>query len=289
MRLFDLHCDTLTELFDRGETIERSTCHIRKEYIDGFEKYGQVFAVFSKVGLDDEGCYKRFFEIADKFCEFLQEEDHILSVEDGRLLAGDISRLEALYGAGVRILTPLWGGVTCIGGAFDTDEGLTPFGNNVIRECHRLGIIPDISHASKKSTAQILDITESEGKTAIASHSNAWGVCHHERNLRDEDALMIKDLGGVVGISLYPPHLCKGVASSESVLSHIEYYLTLMGEDSVCMGADLDGIDVTPVDITCLSDMENLYNTLLRHNYSEALVNKLFYDNASKFIGKYFK
>lgn len=302
MKLFDLHCDTLTELYDKGEDFERSSCRIAERHYIKFSKYAQVCAVFSKTALDDDGCFERFFNIVNSFenrgvsfcadshsvSEALKKGTpaFILSVEDGRLLSNDLPRLKALRARGVRILTPLWSGVTCIGGAFDTDEGLSDFGMSAVEECFILGIIPDISHASEKSAGQIISLAARRKRPVIASHSNSYSVFPHPRNLRDEAALDIKRSGGVIGISFAPQHLSNGNVSSETVFSHIEHYLSLLGEDSICIGADFDGTDSTPSDITCQGDMGNLYNTMLKHNYPESLADKLFFENAMRFFNE---
>ena len=296
MKIFDLHCDTMTELYDRGETLRSNTCHIKEEYYSDFEDYCQVAAVISSPDLDNGACYKRFFQVVNKaeaegvrFCKSFSDLEKgkpsfILSVEDARLLDGDISRLQSLYDRGVRIVTPLWGGSTCIGGSFDTEEGLTSFGIEVVKECLRLGIIPDISHASVKSAHMILEIGEDAGKAIIASHSNSYSVYPHPRNLSDGKALRVKETGGVIGISLYPPHLGEGEATSETVFRHIDYYTSLLGEDTLCLGADFDGIDTTPTDIKCQKELYNLENTLVNHGYTMEQITKLFYKNAFNFI-----
>lgn len=297
MRLFDLHCDTLTELYDRGESFEENTCHIRSAYFSRFASYSQICAVFSKIGMDNDGCYERFFKVVKYFEErgvtFLRESREaeasktpalFLSVEDGRLLNGDISRLERLYDFGVRFLTPLWGGATCIGGSHDTEDGLTDFGARVISECFRLGIVPDISHASEKSADEILSAGEGAGKAVIASHSNAFGVFPHMRNLKDAAALRVKALGGIIGVSFAPQHLAGGSASVEDVFRHLDYYLSLVGDGVVALGGDFDGIETTPEGLSCQGELYNLYNTMMKHNYSEELADRLFYKNAADFI-----
>lgn len=105
---------------------------------------------------------------------------------------GSLSRLAALYRAGIRVLTLLWGGNTCIGGSHDTDSGLTPFGRAVVRKCHQIGIIPDISHASVASAEEIIEISLSTGKPCIASHSDSYHVFPHTRNLSDRHFLAIR-------------------------------------------------------------------------------------------------
>lgn len=303
MRYFDLHCDTLTELFDRGESLENSSCHISEKSISSFEKYAQVFAVFSKVGMPDGDCYERFSEYVKSFKEKNKAEfcttgedlksrldtssrAYILSVEDARLLDGDISRVKTLYDAGVRLITPLWMGVTCIGGSFDTDDGLTDFGKLAVNEFIKLGIIPDISHASRRSADEILSIAEELSRPVLASHSNAFTVYPHRRNLTDSEAVRVKASGGIVGISFAPQHLCEGKAGVSDILRHIDHYVSLIGEGCVAFGCDFDGIGNTPDKISGQKDMYAVYEEMARHGYRDDTINKIFYENAYRFFAK---
>ena len=301
MRYFDLHCDTLTELFDRGESLEDSSCHVSEKAISSFEKYAQVFAVFSKVGMADSNCYERFKSCvksfkeknAVKFCttgeEIKSELDtsrraYILSVEDARLLDGDISRVKVMYDAEVRLITPLWMGETCIGGSFDTDEGLSDFGKLAVYKIIKLGIVPDISHASRRSADEIMTIAEELDRPVIASHSNSFTVYPHRRNLTDDEAVRVKESGGIVGISLAPQHLCDGKAGVSDILKHIDHYVSRIGDGHVAFGCDFDGIETTPDKISKQKDMSVIAEEMARHGYTDDTINKIFYENAYRFF-----
>lgn len=297
MRLFDLHCDSATALFDKGENLSTSTCHISKDSISSFSSYSQIFAIFSKPNTSDDDCYKRFFDVTDRFtsenyiefCEnadALSERKHnfILSVEDARLLGCDISRLDALYSRGVRVLTPLWSGVTCIGGSFDTNGGLTHFGKQVVIRCCELGIIPDISHASERSAKEIVEISAQYGSPVIASHSDSYSVNPHPRNLNDALADDIKSLGGLVGICLHAPHLGEGNVTAETVVRHIDYFCSLIGHEVLALGCDFDGTDSLPCGIRSQSDLYMIADELLRRGYREDLIDSIFYKNAYNFF-----
>ena len=297
MDYFDLHCDTATKLFDSDETLDRTECYVRREYFRNFNAYGQVFAVFSKPGIPDDGCYERFFDVADSFekkngISFrLWRDDvtpdgnnYILSVEDGRLISGDISRVKKLFDRGVRILTPLWAGVTCIGGSFDTDEGLTKHGADVIKECVSLGIITDISHSSERSADEILDICERSGAPVIASHSDSYSVYPHPRNITDERAKRVASSGGIVGVCLHAPHLAESGADCESVFEHIDRLVSLIGERRVAVGADFDGTDYLPRGVASQKDIYKIADVMLCHNYGEDAVHAIMYGNAFEFF-----
>jgi membrane dipeptidase len=211
----------------------------------------------------------------------------ILAIEDARILAGDISRLDTLAARGVRYATLQWGGLTCIGGSHDTELGLTEFGKAVTHRCFELGIVPDISHASAQSADDILTLAEQVGRPVIATHSNAHAVWGHSRNLRDEHFKRLIALGGIVGLNLCAHHVkdCDrgGYARPEDMLPHIEHFLSLGGERHIAIGGDLDGASL-PEGISTVSDVKLLASAMHQHGYSEDLIRNIFSGNAMNFI-----
>jgi membrane dipeptidase len=218
--LFDLHCDTLSELYNKKLGLTSNSLHISLDKTACYENYGQIAALWSNPDFTPDECYRRFFEITDYFKNQLQntgsyhagiasdgentavsftkgQKTFIYSVEGGTLLNSDLTRLDELFGKGVRILTLVWNQECCIGGAFDTNEGLTPFGEKVAEKCFEIGIIPDISHSSDRSAFQLAQIAEKYSKPFIASHSNSRSVFAHPRNLTDELFNKIMKSGGV--------------------------------------------------------------------------------------------
>lgn len=308
LSLFDTHCDTAYELYHRGVgLVHNSVCHVALDRADCYERYAQYYAVWSDRRLDDESCWNQFSKILAYFKEELAENAHramqittssdleealnagkhaaILAVEDARLLNRNPERIWELRDCGVRYLTLLWGGDTCIGGSHDTQNGLTDFGRSVVRGCFDCGIIPDVSHASEQSAEDALSIAYAHGRPVIASHSNSYAVYPHTRNLRDRHFLAIRELGGIVGISLCPAHLADASLSPvgvEDIFRHVEHYLALGGEDTVCFGADWDGTDLPP-DIAHVGQLTKVADFMVAHNYSDELIEKLFWSNAYRF------
>lgn len=303
---FDLHADTLTELYDRGEDLDRTTCMISRSSINDFGRYAQIFAVFSRHDLSDEACYERFGDVVsgfeqteDSFClnandikEKLESGKcaGILSIEDARLTSCSENKLVSLYNRGVRIVTPLWSGTTCIGGSFDTSEGLTEGGAQIIKKCLSLGIICDISHASRKSTDEILTIAEGFKSPVIASHSNSFKLCAHPRNLTDLEAERVALSGGIIGVSLVPYHLTEsGKASSDDVADHILHFIDVVGEDRVVLGCDFDGISSTPSDVKNQHEIYNLDKAMERRGIASGTREKILFENAYSFFIKNMK
>ena len=304
LNLFDLHCDTPFELYLHGSALEENSHHVSLAGASALPIYTQVMAIWSNSRQDDETAFRSFHKIADYLMHQLERlEDRVkfvrsgeelqkatasarvfLAVEDARILSRRLDRLPVLHARGVRFLTLTWSGESCIGGAFDTDVGLTEFGKSVVENCFSLGIVPDISHASEKTAADTFEIASRVNRPVIATHSCAHAVYGHPRNLRDGQFYEIKRLGGLVGISFCDIHLSdKRPATITDIVRHVEHYTSLGGEDIVCFGTDFDGADM-PMGISCPSDLLKIAEELARLNYTDTQINKLFFENAYNFV-----
>ena len=245
-------------------------------------------AIWSDNERSNEDCYNDFLDIHSNLLKhtslFPSNEHFYMSIEDARLLCGKLERLDSLYDMGVRFLIPMWSGESIIGGAFDTSSGLTDFGKSVVRRCFELGIIPDISHSSLKSANEIFEIAEKYSGPVIASHSCAFSVHEHPRNLRDEQFRRIKEIGGVVGLSFCSYHLVKKNehCGIENILDHINHYLDIGGEDMLCLGADMDGAPM-PEGITGIESIPYLYKKLC-DSFGKDIADKITFKNAYNFV-----
>lgn len=287
MKYFDLHCDTLTSVYDKNESIDHTSCDISLDLTGDFESYTQVLAVWSDPKYTCDELYERFFSVLSHFrAQSLPESfSYLLAVEGGALIGNDISRIDKLFGSGVRILTPLWKGITQIGGAFGENEGLTELGKSAVTRCLELGIVPDVSHASDKSFFDVCEIADRFKKPFIASHSNSRFICDHQRNLSDEMSKIIIDRQGLIGISLYPPHICTSCrADIDDICRHIEHYLELGAERCLCMGCDLDGTDGDlPEGIRKINDVKKIHSRLCKR-FSQETADRIFFENARDFF-----
>lgn len=292
LRIFDLHCDTAYRMYKNKCSFSSDTLALSYEKIKKYNGYTAVFAFWSDDEYGDDECFRIFIKSRDYFLKNMEDYPkatvrYAMAVEDARLLSGSIDRLRVLYTSGVRILTAVWRGCSCIGGAYDVSCGLTPFGKQVIRKCHETGIIPDVSHSSEKTFYDMVDISCAMKRPVIASHSNSYSVCAHPRNLYDSQFSIIKNLGGVVGISMAAEHIAEyREAKIYDVVRHIEHYMSLDGEDCICLGCDYDGIANAPVGLENASKLSNLAEALAKMNYSDKLIDKIFYTNAKSFFDK---
>ena len=296
MRLFDLHCDTPYRIYHEKRAFEDSALQVSAKRLHAFEEAVQVCAIWTDKNLSDKDAYTAFWNIRRAFAEALEEShlpatfSHYLAVEDARLLCGDIERLDLLYGAGVRFLTLMWHGSSSVGGACDTDEPLMPFGHQVVRRCFEIGMVPDVSHASRRVIEEVAELAAAANKPFIATHSNSYTVTPHRRNLTDWHFNLIKSSGGLVGISMAPRHLAKdGHCGIGDVIAHIEHFYEIGGEDCLCLGCDFDGIDDTPAGLEAIDALPRLAAEMTRLGYTDEQVDKLFYLNAKRFADKHIR
>ncbi|MBQ9797401.1 MAG: membrane dipeptidase [Clostridia bacterium] len=305
LSLFDLHCDTAHRMLDEHQPLQSNDLCVSLERASAYEQYVQVMALWTPPAYSDaDGWHYACRMLENLRCDqAIRTEQAVilpnpnlkhtpkvslyLSVEDARILDGQLARVDQLYQMGVRILTPLWAGFTCIGGAHDTDASLTEFGKLAASRAAELGMILDVSHASEASAEELIAIAQSHGRPAIASHSNAYAISPVSRNLRDEQILAIIRTGGLIGINLHAPFLnCERDATVEDVLRHVEYISALGGEETLALGCDMDGCKM-PAQIPDLAHLMCLAETLARHNYSEAFIRGIFYDHSNRFRNTY--
>lgn len=302
--LFDLHCDTPFELYLHGSALEENQHHVSLSGAMELPVYTQVMAIWSNRRQEDDAAFHSFHKIADYLMhELHRNSDRVtlvrdakglesaatqtrvfLAVEDARILAGRLDRLRVLHARGVRFLTLVWGEESCIGGAFDTEKGLTDFGKSVMEECFALGVIPDISHASEQTAEDAFSIAKRFEKPVVATHSCAYSVYPHPRNLRDGQFETVKRLGGIVGVSFCDIHVAeKKPVGIADLLRHIEHYMSLGGEETVAIGTDFDGANM-PDGINRPSDLLKVAEALARLNYTDTQIRKLFFENATRFV-----
>ena len=306
LSLFDLHADTACQMYETEQPLWDNTLAVSLLRAQKYARYIQVMALWTPPEYSDEDGYHRLLAMLD----YLEQDQALLrgkaslvstcpprkfdtpslmlSLEDARVLNGQLHRVTKIAERGIKSVIPLWSGESCIGGAHNTSVGLTDFGKAAVKEMLAHGMLQDISHASEASSDDIFALSAMYKLPVIASHSNAHAICPVSRNLRDWQIRSILDTGGIVGINLYCNFLEQdGNATLDSILLHIDYFLSHGCENALCLGCDMDGAQM-PNDIPNLSHLDRLAEHLLAHGFSNKTVNNLFFENAYRFANKYF-
>lgn len=218
---------------------------------------------------------KRFIELHPKHLGFVTTSKEILEVhKDGRIasligvegghsLGNSLAVLRMLYDLGARYLTITHSCDTPWAKCSNStnDGGLTPFGESVIKEMNRLGMIVDLSHTSVNTAKAALNITKAP---VIFSHSGAFSICNSSRNVPDDVLRLLKSNGGVVMVNFYAYLVsCNASATLGDVIKHIKHIRKVAGISHVGLGAGYDGINNTPSGLEDVSRYPYLLAELL--------------------------
>ncbi|WP_337175298.1 dipeptidase [Paludisphaera sp.] len=241
----------------------------------------------------------------------------LIGIEGGVAIDDSFAELRAFHRLGARYMT-LTHNKTLAWADAATDErkhgGLNEFGERVVAEMNRLGMLVDISHVSAETMADVLRVSKAP---VIASHSSAFALCPVPRNVPDDILSGLKANGGVVMVNFYSaflvPDARKKAADARAeirkahpdraeareaiaewfrnepgairgtvatVVDHIDHIVKVAGIDHVGIGSDFDGIDLWPVGLDDASDYPRITEELLRRGYSEPDIHKILGGNA---------
>ena len=239
----------------------------------------------------------------------------LIGMEGGHSIENSLAVLRATYDLGARYMTITHSKSTdwADSATDDTNHGgLTEFGLEVIREMNRIGMIVDLSHVSPATMHDALDETRAP---VMFSHSSAFAVCAHPRNVPDDVLLRVKENNGIVMITFVGAfvsdearlarergeeerdrlkqelgddeeavRLAMSVwrkdnpapkATLAQVADHIDHVRNVAGIDHVGIGGDYDGTSSVPVGLEDVSKYPDLVVELLRRGYSDYDVQKI--------------
>ena len=316
MQFIDFHVDTLCRLYYRGECesgdLYQNNCQVDLSRLIASGYRGQVFACFLDLAKPPrrESPFQDVLGMIDLFeAQTKQYADRVryagswreyeanrkegrlsafLSLEEGGVLEGELSRLDILYQRGIRILNLTWNHENCMGyphrpPQFQT-KGLTAFGLEALDKMAQLGIIADVSHLSDQG---FWDIVHHGTRPFMATHSNARALRDVSRNLSDNMIRSIADKGGIIGLNFYPDFLSEDPTGRVSdMLRHLRHIVKTGGEQVVGLGTDFDGMDVLP-EIQGAGEISVLAQSMEREGFSSSLIEKICYRNAEDFFKRY--
>jgi len=282
MKYFDLHCDTVSYLFDEQLDFDNPVTHIAAHKLGAISTYKQVFALWC--GNDPELAPKRYEPLLAFGKAMCKEHDlqPLFSIEGAELLGCDPALLPQAKRDGVISVGVVWNfdNPLCGCAKSDSKRGLSDEGRVFVETAVKERMAVDVSHASTEGFWDILSV--SKGQT-VATHSNARAVCPHFRNLWDEQVIALCAHDGLIGLNLYSEFLHGKKADIHSILTHIEHMLSLGAEDNLAVGADFDGCDSLPVGISGFEDIPALYKAVAAP-FGEAIADKIFFQNACDFF-----
>lgn len=193
----------------------------------------------------------------------------MLGIENGYAIGKDLRNVEHFARRGVVYMTLCHNGNNDLCGSARYNEeglGVSPFGEQVIREMNRLGMLVDISHAGERSFYDALQLSN---RPIVASHSSARALCNHPRNLTDEQLRALAAKGGVAQVCLYGGFLRQeGTACLRDAIEHLNHMVRVMGIAHVGIGTDFDG-DGGIVGCASAAELINFTRALLAERYSE--------------------
>ncbi|HEV3204230.1 MAG TPA: dipeptidase, partial [Gemmataceae bacterium] len=242
----------------------------------------------------------------------------LIGVEGGHSIDNSLGVLRMYYALGVRYMTLTHTeSLDWADSATDKPKsgGLSPFGEQVVLEMNRLGMLVDISHVSADTMKHVLRVTKAP---LIASHSSAYSLAEHPRNVPDDVLRLVAKNGGVIMVNFYSGFIVpEGARASQemfrqyrelkdkyanetdlqaafdqwrkqhpfptgsvhTVVDHIEHIIKIAGVDHVGLGSDFDGINVVPKQLEDVSCYPNITQELLNRGYKKAEILKILGGN----------
>ncbi|WFB09128.1 dipeptidase [Streptomyces sp. LX-29] len=244
----------------------------------------------------------------------------LMGAEGGHSINCSLATLRALYRLGVRYMTLTHNdNVPWADSATDEPRanGLTRFGEEVVREMNRIGMLVDLSHVSADTMRNALRVTEAP---VVFSHSSARAVCDHVRNIPDDVLELLPGNGGLAMATFVPKFILpeavawtrnaeenmrahglhpldttpaamkvhsayesanpRPVATAATVADHLDHMREVAGVDHIGIGGDFDGTAFTPAGLDDVAGYPNLIAELLDRRWSTTDLAKLTWQNA---------
>ncbi len=297
MYIVDTHCDSLLTVNSERGLINSHNLSTKHPQL-------QLFAEFvPKDGMPPEYRRKKVFGLLDMYIAECQRLDilpvrdcqelnyaiehgmrsSILAIEGGGGLLSDSTEIDTLYRMGLRVMGLCWDSNELATSSWDKEDlGLTDEGRLMVDILSAYGIIIDVSHMSDKSFYEVMERT---AYPVIATHSNFRDICASPRNLTLDMAKKIANRGGIIGLNIYPAFLNdSGRADKSDIYRHVDYALENLGEDVLCFGCDIDGVEEYPEGFNENESIHDRLVDILLERYSEGIVEKIAGLNAINFF-----
>jgi membrane dipeptidase len=264
--------------------------------------------------------YPRAFELADTAADIVRIHRagriaSMFGIEGGEAINSNLAQLREFRASGVLYMTLTHSTtIDWIDSATDAPRhgGLSPFGEEVVREMNRIGMLVDLSHVSADAMRDVLRVTEAP---VIFSHSSAFALTPHPRNVPDDVLTLVRENGGVVMVNFNAPFVSEPMrqwsarrageeqrfkslnpgdpAAAATALEawiaanppprvtvsdladHVEHIARVAGHDHVGIGSDYDGVTYLPEGMGGVETYPVLFVELMRRGWSDADLAKL--------------
>lgn len=305
MKLIDMHCDTVYQLWKQGSMDfydNRDLCIDIKRLREA-DSLVQCLALYNdRIGPTEFDAWLAYaaFEkeliaaFPDDLAQVFGYDDIgrirgagkvgvLMTVEDARAVDGHIERIDQMAALGARILSLTWNYETCFAYPNSADPkmhamGLKAFGREAIERLNELHVLLDVSHLSRGGTLEALSISK---QPVLASHSNARALASHQRNLSDEEIRGIAETGGAIGVNFVPAFLNDDKRNTfDDIARHAKYLANVGGEGVVAFGSDFDGCSFSETDeVTHMGSMPRLYEELKKRGFTDPFLEGMFHKN----------
>ncbi|KAL6112981.1 dpep1 [Pungitius sinensis] len=203
----------------------------------------------------------------------------LIGVEGGHSLDSSLATLRIMYQLGVRYLTLThscntpWADNWLVdtGSEPSQHSGLSAFGKQLIVEMNRLGMLIDLAHVTEAVMNQVLSMSQAP---VIFSHSSAYSICPHKRNVPDDVLLKVKAKEGIVMVNFYNDYVtCSKTANISDVADHFDHIKKVAGAGIIGFGGDYDGVTRLPEGLEDVSKVPKVVAELLRRGWTDEEVN----------------
>ncbi|KAI2635787.1 membrane dipeptidase-domain-containing protein [Hypomontagnella submonticulosa] len=260
-----VHCDTQQRHFEDPSWIVRDTLEqidVTRRFINEHPQHLQY--------CDSAACARKAFQAG--------RISSMIGIEGGHQVGGSIASIRQMYNLGARYITLTHNCDNAFGTSASTvaaggpDGGLSKLGYEAVKEMNRLGMMVDLSHVSHQTMRDVLSVARAP---VIFSHSGAYSVTPHLRNVPDDVLRTVRRNGGIV-MAVFVNRFLKmkdpDQATIHDVVDHIMHIAEVCGWECVGVGSDFSGTPYVPIGLEDVSKFPDLVQLLMERGATDEQV-----------------